>query len=161
MARDKEIKTISLYQPWATLLATGAKRYETRSWSTSHRGPMAIHAGKHWTPRTAAQCKEEPFASLLWSKGFYLDTVAPDPDLPLGCIVAVGNLISCRPTEDLLREIGHQERAFGDFSHGRYAWEYDGVIPLLKPIPYRGMQGIFTVPAELIERALAEQSVCR
>lgn len=25
--------------------ATGRKRYETRSWATSYRGPIAVHAG--------------------------------------------------------------------------------------------------------------------
>jgi hypothetical protein len=135
------MKCISLYQPWATLLATGAKQYETRSWPTKHRGEMAIHAGKRWTPRMARQCKQEPFASLLWREGFELE---PETwGLPFGAVIAVGLLVSCRPTEELLREIGPEERAFGDFSHGRWAWEYREVIPLERPIPFRGMQGHF------------------
>lgn len=40
------MKAISLWQPWATLIATGAKQIETRSWATSYRGPIAIHAAK-------------------------------------------------------------------------------------------------------------------
>lgn len=39
------MKAITLMQPWATLVAIGAKRLETRSWSTNYRGPLAIHAG--------------------------------------------------------------------------------------------------------------------
>jgi hypothetical protein len=45
---------ISLTQPWATLLAGGEKRQETRSWSTSVRGFVAIHAAQTF-PR---QCRE-------------------------------------------------------------------------------------------------------
>ncbi len=38
------MKALTVWQPWATLVAIGAKRIETRSWSTSYRGPLAIHA---------------------------------------------------------------------------------------------------------------------
>ncbi len=40
------MKAITIWQPWASLLACGAKQYETRSWATSYRGPIAIHAAK-------------------------------------------------------------------------------------------------------------------
>ncbi|KQO04623.1 hypothetical protein ASF12_13925 [Paenibacillus sp. Leaf72] len=39
------MKAITIIQPWATLIAIGAKQYETRGWSTKHRGALAIHAG--------------------------------------------------------------------------------------------------------------------
>ena len=35
---------LSVRQPWASLIAFGAKTVEVRSWSTSHRGPLLIHA---------------------------------------------------------------------------------------------------------------------
>lgn len=38
------MKALTLWQPWASLVALGAKRIETRSWSTTYRGPLAIHA---------------------------------------------------------------------------------------------------------------------
>lgn len=40
------MKVITLIQPWATLVALGEKKIETRSWSTNFRGRIAIHAGK-------------------------------------------------------------------------------------------------------------------
>lgn len=43
------MRAISLWQPWASAIALGSKRIETRSWSTSYRGPLAIHAAKSWT----------------------------------------------------------------------------------------------------------------
>jgi hypothetical protein len=39
------MKGLTLTQPWATLVAIGAKRIETRSWPTRYRGLLAIHAG--------------------------------------------------------------------------------------------------------------------
>lgn len=40
-----EIPVLTLHQPWATLIALGAKTVETRGWPTKYRGPIAIHAG--------------------------------------------------------------------------------------------------------------------
>ena len=40
------MKALSLWQPWASLVALRVKTIETRSWSTSYRGPLAIHAAK-------------------------------------------------------------------------------------------------------------------
>lgn len=42
------MKAISLWQPWASLVAVGAKKIETRSWATKYRGSLAIHATKKW-----------------------------------------------------------------------------------------------------------------
>lgn len=39
------MKALTLHQPWASLVALGVKTIETRSWGTSYRGPLAIHAG--------------------------------------------------------------------------------------------------------------------
>ena len=40
------MKVITLKQPWATLVVTGRKKYEFRSWKTNYRGKILIHAGK-------------------------------------------------------------------------------------------------------------------
>ncbi|KXG09931.1 hypothetical protein AT864_01491 [Anoxybacillus sp. P3H1B] len=40
------MKAITIKQPWATLIALGEKKFETRSWKTNYRGKIAIHAGK-------------------------------------------------------------------------------------------------------------------
>jgi hypothetical protein len=38
------VKAITLYQPWAFLVAWGFKTLETRSWGTPYKGELAIHA---------------------------------------------------------------------------------------------------------------------
>lgn len=40
------MRTLSIRQPWAALIVAGIKDIENRSWSTSYRGPILIHAGK-------------------------------------------------------------------------------------------------------------------
>lgn len=41
----QRIKTLTLKQPWATLVAKGMKIYEFRPWKTNYRGKILIHAG--------------------------------------------------------------------------------------------------------------------
>ncbi|MFL0196977.1 ASCH domain-containing protein [Clostridium sp. WILCCON 0269] len=40
------MKTLTLIQPWASLIALGEKKIETRSWRTNYHGELFIHAGK-------------------------------------------------------------------------------------------------------------------
>ncbi len=39
------MKVLSVKQPWASLIASGRKSIELRSWSTKYRGPVLILAG--------------------------------------------------------------------------------------------------------------------
>jgi hypothetical protein len=40
------MKCLSVRQPWAGMIARGEKTIETRTWSTSYRGPLLIAASK-------------------------------------------------------------------------------------------------------------------
>jgi ASCH domain-containing protein len=40
-----ETCALSIKQPWASLIIHGFKDVENRSWSTTYRGPLLIHAG--------------------------------------------------------------------------------------------------------------------
>lgn len=52
------MKALTIWQPWASLIACGAKRYETRSWPTKYRGPIAIHAAVKDPNKLPLQGKE-------------------------------------------------------------------------------------------------------
>lgn len=130
------MKTLSLTQPWASLVAVGAKRIETRSWYTSHRGPLAIHAAKGFPPYARDFAEElMPFRALS-RNGLAAG------DLPLGAIVATCRLLRCIRTEEI-GNISGQEREFGDYTHGRWAWVFEDVERLPEPIPVRGSLGLW------------------
>jgi ASCH domain len=38
------MKIITIRQPWAHLIVSGSKSIENRTWATSYRGPVLIHA---------------------------------------------------------------------------------------------------------------------
>lgn len=156
------MKTISLTQPYATLIALGKKRIETRSWSTSFRGPLAIHAAKGPGELGSFKairdlCGTQPFFDALYpivpGHDRYCDRDAIFECLPSGAIVAVCELVSVIPVESVPREgdrdtlqgwtLTDQERAFGDYSPSRYAWLLANVRALAEPIPARGQLGLW------------------
>jgi len=132
------MKALTLTQPWATLVAIGAKRIETRVWRSSYRGPLAIHAAKGF-PRSARD-----FHYAMVSQQFGIDI----GELPLGCVIATARLTDCVPMESEICLPGvfedypeldtPQERSFGDFSVGRWAWILEDVQQLSQPIPAKG-----------------------
>ena len=140
------MKVISLYQPWATLIAIGAKKIETRSWSTKHRGRLGIHASaerkyidmrsKHYV------CDKEPFYSILMKHYTNLNEPGAIP-LPRGAIIAICDLQDCIKIEEGLL-LKRQERLFGDYTPGRFRWMLgEDVIQLEKPIIVQGKQGLW------------------
>ena len=65
------MKTLTLLQPWATLVALEAKRIETRSWYTTYRGPLAIHAARRMSKAAISLCWEAPFRDVLETGGYH------------------------------------------------------------------------------------------
>jgi len=140
------MKCLSLYQPWASLIACCEKRFETRSWRTGYRGPLLIAASKSFPPQCRELCLMEPFASAL----DILDAWSIDAALIRGFVLAVGQLADCVAVESLDGRIDQYERAYGDFTPGRWAWRLDDVRRLRSPLPFRGAQGLYDVPDELV-----------
>jgi hypothetical protein len=128
------MKAISLWQPWASAMAVGLKTVETRHWSTSYRGHMAIHAAKRWTR------DESEFAEAMGLPA----------DLPLGAIVAFGELCAINRTETLRQTLSAQEQEWGNYADGRFGWVFANIVALPEPVPFRGAQGLFDIPSSLL-----------
>jgi activating signal cointegrator 1 len=144
------MKALSLWQPWASLMAVGAKKIETRSWSTDYRGLIAIHAAKKWDEDLKDQCLARPFYDRLFGDGHFKNSTK----LPRGCFVAVGKLSHCLSTTDYLNfipSVNTDEFWFGDYSPGRYMWVFDEIWQLREPVHARGYQALWTPEEELKE----------
>ena len=151
------MKALTLTQPWATLVAIGAKRFETRDWSTGYRGPLLIHAAKNWKHEDRLLCHQSPFQECLRDAG-----IEHTSQLPFGSVVATAMLVLV-VSVDLKHfrqifddEAAEHEYAFGNYSSGRFAWRLERVQPLQTPIPCRGMLGLWT-PSDDVIAAVREQ----
>lgn len=168
LANPKVLNAISLWQPWAQLMALGLKQFETRSWATGHRGQLAIHAAK----RKINWREVHPFIQdVLAEHGF-----TKDSDFPYGAIVGLGNLTGCYRVPDdgqprayytaksqVYQQGGtvvatapalsdgivipppEPELYYGNYQPGRYAWHMPDV-KAIKPVECTGAQRIWTVP---------------
>lgn len=164
------MRAISLWQPWASAIAVGSKRFETRSWATKYRGPIAIHAAKRCNrfELIGFKCSWNWSGALAAAVGGTAmgSDIHLDEALPFGALVAVAEITACvstgeltqrvldEPRSTVLASVRHPdlyewtERQMGDFSLGRFAWQLENVRPLREPIPMKGRQGFWTLSAE-------------
>ncbi len=133
------MQAISLTQPWAQLVVLGLKRMETRSWPTSFRGQIAIHASKAFPRSAQALAGEHQDYKLLRFHGFGVE------DLPLGAIV--GTITGCyrSPYARLHLTDYSLEWSFGDFGPDRWFWTLEEPM-MIEAVPCRGSLKIWEVP---------------
>jgi activating signal cointegrator 1 len=162
------VKALTLTQPWAQLVACGAKRIETRDWGTSFRGPLAIHAAKTLNKDTFpggdddlfALCNTEPFRSALVDAGWAHvlgDDLVPAPlALPRGAIVAVVSLDRCTEMTGAgiarLEHLHPREHAFGFYAPGRHAWVLRDLRPMAVPVECKGALKLWDVPDDIAKQ---------
>jgi hypothetical protein len=129
------MKVLSLLQPWATLVVIGAKKIETRSWSTKYRGPLLIHASKKMGREQKELIKSFPFWEALQNL----------KELPLGKIIGYVNLDRVISTNDgILKDaVGNEERDFGDYSPNRYGWLLSKPAAFTNLFPAKGSLGLW------------------
>jgi len=135
------MKALSLWQPWASLIALGEKRIETRIWSTKHRGPLAIHAAAKLPPRWlgASRHKEIFRNELADVLNVRRDHVASEiRKLPYGCVLCVVNLSAIEETSAVREILCQRELIFGNYEDGRYAWTLELTEKFERPIPAKG-----------------------
>lgn len=148
------MRALSLWDPWAHLLANGSKRVETRSWMTTYTGPVAIHATRRLSEECRRLCFEDPFYFGLFGCSLRADIDAGnDPHarvarLARGAVIATARLLCCEPTdspltEAVLAECGPDERRFGDYAPGRWAWVFGKVEAFKEPVRAKGGRGLW------------------
>lgn len=150
------IPALSLWQPWASLVAVRAKQIETRHWATRYRGPVAIHASRRWTnDEVLWLAGNEPAREALLVAGYDWSVLSRHgTSLPLGAVVAVAELRGCvQMTEARIADVPEPERSFGYYAPGRWMWLLGDVRALAMPVPLKGRQGLFQVPRELVAGA--------
>lgn len=147
--KTQPIRAISLWQPWASLVAWGEKQYETRHWSTNYRGLLAIHAAKRkptsndvWFMKETLYRVIEKYTAL--HPEYYLYN-----EMPRGAVLCIVNLVDVIPTVDPPVEnierlgLSQQEFMFGNYQPNRYLWKLELVEQFAKPVPAKGGQGFW------------------
>lgn len=128
------MKVLSLMQPWASLLVMGIKKIETRTWTTTFRGELLIHASKSTAGKIFIKTP---------SISQHLDSFA---SLPLGAIIGQATLkdiirVNSIPVQET--DVILEENAFGDQQKAKYHWVFEAAILFDEAIPATGKQGLW------------------
>lgn len=161
-----EYKCLTIKQPWAGLIAYGFKTIETRSWQTNYRGRIYIHAGKTIDEAMYDEFRrgatflgsflgDDPASAVAIADSFGADEREFEQRFRAGSqIVAVANLIDCRPFEP-----SDRNAAMCDAPEGYFAWVLEDVRRFVKPIPVKGALGIWDVSKRVFVAAESLETV--
>lgn len=137
------MKVLSMIQPWATLFVLRESKFETRTWRTNYRGPLAIHTSKKIDK---AVCAHKAIQYLLKKHGYIIES------LPTGVIIATCELENClRVTENketwaVLEDgqvVSDNDFFLGDYRVGCFAWQVKDMKMLNECIPAKGKLGLW------------------
>ncbi len=132
------IPAISVWQPWASLIAAGLKPFEVRGWCPPkkfmHR-PIAIHAAM----------KSETKSVIRGLLDVYQNTAAMPVieaalrnELPHGAVLCTVIIKSVMPSDAVVDPLTSKR-----FPAGGFAWQLDIVHYFSRPVDARGMQGFW------------------
>jgi hypothetical protein len=129
------VRALSVRPPWAWAIAHADKRIENRSWRTSYRGPLAIHASQKFVGSEAAELER-----IL---GYELDPTM----FKRGAFIAVADLVDVVKAEAIKPS---------PWLCGPYAWLLEDVRPLSAEVPASGKLGLWR-PTQAQLRAIARR----
>ena len=137
-----DLRALTIHQPWAWFITKGYKPIENRSW----RPPqslvgqwLAIHAGKTWDQATVLDDIRDMADAYEGYGPSMLDLHAQ-----CGSILAVA------------RVTGFVTESASPWFFGPIGWTLADVIDLPEPVPCRGAQGLWKVPADVYKRVLVQ-----
>lgn len=123
---------LSIRQPWSFFIVHGFKPVENRTWQTSYRGPVLIHAGGKPAPGISEHDSEvkEFISDCLGGRQYPALT---EEHAPMGGIVGVAEIVDC----------------VEEYDSPWFAGDYGFVLANARPLPFvpmLGKLGIFRLP---------------
>lgn len=140
------MKCISVQQPWAHAIVHGPKRIENRTWSTHHRGELAIHASAKGRPR-----EDWLFVESIWPG------ISRDKRPQFGAIIGLCRIVDCVGVFEAKVKYPAQAQWIND-DEDTVCFVLDAVRSLRTPVFMPGKLGLFDlddVTASLVRRQVS------
>jgi activating signal cointegrator 1 len=130
-------RAITICQPYAQLILDGAKRVENRTWRTTYRGELYIHAGK-----------SRDWLDIAFNGTTNIDAATryPIDALQFGALVGVCNLVECVPIDGVRDGVYSKQFPWlkaHEHAHGPWCWVLEDVHTITPPRPIGGRQGLW------------------
>ena len=119
------MKVLTVKQPWASLIVSGYKQYEFRTWKTNYRGKILIHAGL-----SIEKDMINKFDNLDYEKG----AIIGEAEI-VDCILVDENF------DNELRRLN--DKVYTNNHVGQYAWKLENIKKYNKPIYTKGKLGLW------------------
>ena len=139
MPKIKELRALSIAQPWAECIVSKGKNVENRSWNTKFRGYFAIHASQSKSADRFEYCASELGLRFDQSK------------LAFGCIVGFAELVEVITEDEVTR---NTKKWFG----GEYGFVLKNIIRLKNPVLVKGSLSFWKLNGRALSAALKELS---
>lgn len=130
-----EIKCLAVRQPWAWAICAGLKGIENRTWTTKHRGRIAIVASANKTDLNAYTRAAKP--NKLSTSTF-----------TLGAVIGVADLVDVEPLGPHLET--------NRWAFGPYCWRLANGRKFPEPIPCSAKLNLYAADSELDARIQAQ-----
>lgn len=150
------MRCLSLWQPWASLWLSPWKIHETRDWELHHRGWLLVQSAK----KVVADSDIGEWVHRITENEFGRDW---RKTLPLGAIIGAVHIDDVRSTAVILQDWKGKpdsssphwpDYQCGNFAPRRFGFRRAADYRIFKePIPYRGQQGPFDVPDDVVRAA--------
>lgn len=125
------MKVLTIKEPYASIIMSGLKEYETRSWKTNYRGKIYIHA--------SIKIDDDLKSRNDLQKLVYDNNITLKP----GYILCEAYLDDCIYMNDMfIKNVSDKEKMVGRYELGRYAWHLSD-IRVIEPVQAKGKLGIW------------------
>ena len=137
----KNLKVLTVKNPYAFLIVTGFKKYEIRSWSTNYRGPLYIHSAKVPVKSDYDENTINGVKKLCLKHIRKLDYMSTH-----GSIIGKVNLVNILKIDD---EISRSQAGIDGCcsidENDKYAWVLENPEVANLTIPVKGQLGIWSL----------------
>lgn len=125
------MRVLSIREPFASLIASGDKKIETRSFKTNYRGELFIHASGKKIDKSIVD-------------NTFINNMIKDRKMQFGKIICRVKLVDCvYMDQEFINSIKNtKEYQLGLYKEGRYALILDNV-ELIEPIIAKGRLNIW------------------
>jgi hypothetical protein len=135
----KELKALTIAQPWAECIVRKGKNVENRSWRTKFRGYFAIHSSASSSKERFDTCNEDYGISVDPKKVAY------------GSIIGFARLIDVISADEVSRDTKK-------WFQGDYGFVLDSVIKLKEPIRVKGALSFWKLSGADLKACLKQLS---
>ena len=149
------MKALSIRQPWVWAILHAGKRIENRKRRTHYRGTILLHASQGMTVDDCCQAWDYIRSATDSPFSRYRDIVrlqsgiAAVQRFPRGAIVGVAALVDCIDSQPIDTEQAQ-------WWTGPIGWVLSDVIAFERPIPCKGVLGLWNVPPKVAVKVLSE-----